>query len=292
MTSPLVLLGCQVVKGGDATPFMISPTAALSRSPGTGTMTCCARDHVEIGAEGGLTPMPCRRDSMAPIMVRMLRFRREYHLGGDDMINFRWWTALVPTVMKGLPSDGVDLSPQSVNGFLHQNRFKTPQDETRSSGFTPIIFAAFSGNSAVVNELLTRHSAVVDVNARVLVDLPKYGFEKGMDALTFAACGCPQDKVYEIVSLLLAHGADPNSTTWNSGGTPLMAAIIWHNIGGVQALIASAGTRLDLEKGIKANSATGRRSLYLHFEHDRLLEVVLPFSKSHSAVSRWKHQYV
>ena len=32
-----------VVKGGDAPPFMILPGVAMSNTPGTGQLTCCAR---------------------------------------------------------------------------------------------------------------------------------------------------------------------------------------------------------------------------------------------------------
>ena len=243
----------QVVKGGDATPFMISPTLALSRSPGTGKMLCCAHNHVKIDTDGVQRPVPCRKDRIAPSMLKMLQSRRAYHLGLDDLINFRMWTALVPNAMKGLPSVGMPLLPRSVEEFLAHNKFSNPHEEVCGSGYTPLIFSVISGNLAVVRELITRHS--VNVKAPVMIDLPKFGFEKGMDALAFAVGSCSSEKVYESVSLLLAAGADPN-TAFNSGATPLMAAIMWHSLAGIRALISCSGGKLDLEKGLRANNAT------------------------------------
>ena len=244
----------QVVKGGDAVPFMISPTTAIPRSPGTGRMTCCDCNHIAADAHGVPQPIPCRKDKMAPIMLTLLRSLREYHFGRDDLLHFRMFTAFMPLLMSGLPSEGMATPPRSVTEFLTQNRFNEPDEETDASGFTPLIFAAVSGNVDVVRELTTIHH--VDVLARVRAGFPKFGIEKGMDALTLAVSACPEDKVHEMVSFLLASGADPNLTFPGSGGTPLMGGVMWHNLEGVHALISCAGDRLDLEVGLKANNAT------------------------------------
>ena len=230
---------------------MISPTAAMPRSPGTGRMNCCDRNHVKIDAAGALQPIPCRKDKMTPIILKLLWSLREYHFGRDELLSFRWFTALTPLLMSGLSSEGMPPPPQSVNEFLTQNRFSKPDDETVASGFTPLVFAAISGNIDVVRELITTHH--VDVNARVRVGMPTFGFEKGATALVLAAGVCPQDKVHEMVSFLLASGSDPNLIP-GSGATPLMAAVMYHNLEGVRALLSC--DRLNLEKGLKANNAT------------------------------------
>ena len=192
---------------------------------------------------------------MAPVMLRLLRSLREFLLGQDDLINFRVWTALTPTIMKGLPLNGMPSTPQSVAAFLADYRFSSPQDEMlQGSGFSPLIVASLSGNIVVAKELLTRDD--VSVNARLQIDMPRFGIEKGMDALTFAAAGCADAQVYEMVSLLLAAGANCNSTCPRSRVTTLMSAIGWQNVEGVRALISSAAGQLDLEKGIRANNAT------------------------------------
>ena len=233
---------------------MISPTAAIPRSPGTGEMKCCASGHVKTGADGTQYQIPCMKEKMGPIMIQMLASYREYHLGLNDLINYRVWTAMTQKLMKGLPSEGMPPAPQTVAEYLTQNRFSKPDDETSSSGFTPLIFASLSGNVAVVSDLLTHHK--VNVKARTLIGLPKYGIERGMDALALAVAGCPQDRVHEIVSLLLGAGADPNIRFPKSGATPLMAAVLWHNLEGVRALASCAGDKLDLEIGLRINHAT------------------------------------
>jgi len=139
-----------------------------------------------------------------------------------------------------------------VNEFLTHNRFSKPDDETDASGFTPLVCAAMSGNIDVVRELITTHH--VDVNARVRNGMPTFGFEKGATALVLAAGVCPQDKVREMVSFLLASGSDPNLTLPGSGGTPLMSAVLYNNLEGVRALVSCG--RLNLEKGLNANNAT------------------------------------
>ena len=231
---------------------MISPAAAMPRSPGTGRMSCCDRNHVKIDAAGVPQPIPCRKDKMAPIILKLLRSLQEYHFGRDELLSFRMFTALTPLLMSGLSSEGMPPPPRSVNAFLTQNRFSKPDDETGASGFTPLVFAAMSGNIDVVRELITTHH--VEVNARVRVGMPKFGIEKGMHALALAAAVCPQNKVHEMVSFLLASGSDPNLTFPGSGGTPLMAAVAWHNLECVRTLVSC--NRLDLEKGLNANNAT------------------------------------
>jgi ankyrin repeat protein len=189
---------------------------------------------------------------MAPIMLKLLRSLREYHFGRDELLSFRMFTALMPLLMSGLPSERIPTALRSVAEFLNQNRFSEPDDETDASGFTPLVFAAISGNIGVVRELITTHH--VDVDARVRVGIPKFGVEKGMGTLALVASSCPQDKVREMASFLLASGADPNLPA-NSGVTSLIAAVTWQNLEGVRALVSCADV-LDLEKGITANNAT------------------------------------
>ena len=249
------LVVSQVVKGGDATPFMISPTAAIPRSPGTGRMACCDCGHAVLDAEGVPQPIPCKKVKMGSIMLTLLRSLREYHFGRDELLSFRMFTALMPLLMSGLlPSEGIPTPPRSVAEFLTQYRFSEPNDEMVASGYTPLVCAAASGNVGVVRELVNSHHA--DVKSQVRTGLPKFGLEKGMDALLFTVCCCPQCEVHEMVSLLLASGADPNLTYGISGGTALMGAVMWHNLEGVRSLISSAGDRLDLEQGLKVNNAT------------------------------------
>ena len=60
-------------------------------------------------------------------------------------------------------------------------------------------------------------------------------------------------QVYDVVTELIAAGADPNSTSAN-GGAPLFAAVAFQNLGGVCALLDC--DKIDLEKGLSGNNAS------------------------------------
>ena len=185
-------------------------------------------------------------------MFQMLEKKREYHLGSGNLLLFRLWTALASSVMQGLTHNESHEAPTSVQAFLALYRFASARDEeNRGSGFTPLAFAAISGNLPVVRELVD--SKGVDVRARVRVDVHDLGAEKGMDALSMAAACCSQLHVREVVTALLAAGADPNAAA-ASGGTPLFAAVAYQNLGGVCALLAC--DKIDLETGLHVNNAT------------------------------------
>ena len=233
---------------------MISPSAAISRSPGTGTMICCERGHTKMGNDGVKRTIPCRKSSFATVMLTMLKKRREFLLGSGDLVNYRMWTALTPSVMQGLPSDDLPALPSSVEEFISAYRFNSARDEENHGvGLCPILLSAMSGNLAVVNELISQYN--VDVNAQLQMHFYEYGVQQGATALTFSAALCPQDKVHAVISALLAAGADPNAQNMQ-GTSPLMAAAKYLSLEGTRALLACGGDALDLEKGSKANNAT------------------------------------
>lgn len=180
----------------------------------------------------------------------MLEKRREYCLGSGEIHLFRMWNAFSFVCTQGLT--GMAPPPATVSEFLAVNRFdKARDDESTGTGFSPLVFAALSGNAPVVCELIERHS--VDVNARIRIDMGDFGIEKGMCALGIAAGFCPQAQVCNIISSLLKAGADPNSR-FRSGGTPLMAAVVGQNEEAVRSLLVSGN--LNLEIGLRMNNAT------------------------------------
>ena len=261
-----------VCKGGDATPFMISATAAVSRAPGLGTFTCCSRNHVIVDEHGVEKPIPCKlavpyrccsiqhnasphpthspsslssssspssgdKDKIGGVMSRMLASRREYHLGSGDLLMFRVWSAFTFGIMQGLTHQ--EMPSTSIDAFLDLNRFASARDEEdRGSGYSPLIIASISGNLPIVRELIDTYGA--DVRCRVRVVLHEFGAGKGMDALGLAASTCPQRDVHGIVAALIASGADPNAASMG-GVTPLIAAIGGLSLGGVKALLTCAG---------------------------------------------------
>ena len=241
-----------VVQGGEATPFMISPSAALPRSPGMGTLLCCDIGHTRTGSDGVERSIPCIKDEIALVMLQMLQKRREYFLGLRHFAHFRMWTALVPSVMEGLPSDAIHALPHSVTEFVANYRFSGARDEeNKGSGLTPLMLAGLSGNVDVVDKLISEHQ--VDVDSGLQINLYDLGAEKGATALFLAAALCPQNSIHTIVVSLLRGGANPNVIT-KHGTTPLMAAAMYQSLEGTRALLTCGG--LDLEKKLRANGAT------------------------------------
>jgi len=98
------------------------------------------------------------------------------------------------------------------------------------------MIAASSGNVAVVEELITAGN--VDVDSRVLVDIPEFGIQKGGTALSGAVAFASSAQVHAIVALLIGAGADPNAKTVQ-GFTPCFAAIGFRNSEGVRYLLLS-----------------------------------------------------
>ena len=238
-------------------PFMLSPTTSIPRAPGMGTFTCCSRSHVMTDADGNERTVPCDKDKIGSVVCQMFEKRREYLLGSGkgSILFFRMWSALMLSCMQGLSQIGATPPPATVTDFLTSYRFDGPHDDEHvGSGFSPLIICSVSGNVPVIRELIVIHNA--NVNARILVDdlNADFGIEKGFDALALGASCAPQQHVHGVVSVLLEAGADPNSRSYVIGMTPLIGAVLYHNLGGVRALLACG--KLDLEIPLRVNHAT------------------------------------
>jgi hypothetical protein len=72
-----------VVKGGEATPYMMACQACMSRPPGCGTFTCCARNHRMPNDDGSWRTIPCDKEVLAPVMWKMLSSLTQFYLGAD-----------------------------------------------------------------------------------------------------------------------------------------------------------------------------------------------------------------
>ncbi len=202
---------------------------------------------------GNRKPIPCEKEAIGVTLLEMLRKRRQYHLGFDQRDLYRWFTALQSSFMRGLPQRLTLKLPETVQEFCAEYFFCTPADAERdSSGATPLMFAALSGNLAVTAVLLTREG--VDVNAQIRAAVPLFGAPKGSSALhKVMAYGA--DNVHEMIALLLNHGADPNLEA-EGGTTPLMAGVQFQNASATERLIRCAGERLEIEKGMDLNNNT------------------------------------
>jgi ankyrin repeat protein len=101
-----------------------------------------------------------------------------------------------------------------------------PQTVTRLGGMTPLLLAAKSGSTALVQALLQGGASV------------KQADQLGVTPLMMAAAGGNA----EIVKALVAGGADVNATESAHGQTALMFAAAYNRAGAVKALLAAGGS--------------------------------------------------
>jgi hypothetical protein len=122
-----------VVQGGDATPYMMSCHACVSRPPGCGTFTCCARNHRMPNPDGTWRTIPCDKEVLGPVMWTMLSSLMQFNLGDGRLDEYRKWSALVPHIMQGLPmpADAGLYSPTSVPDFLRMPSTASRRQTTR-----------------------------------------------------------------------------------------------------------------------------------------------------------------
>ena len=68
-----------VVKGPQAVPYMLSPTTIMSRPPGKGDLTCCARKHeMRDNKTGKMRTIPCDREKIGPVIWTLLQSKLQY----------------------------------------------------------------------------------------------------------------------------------------------------------------------------------------------------------------------
>ena len=185
----------------------------------------------------------------------LLQKRREYHLGFNETLLYRVWSAASSSIMQGLACDKMLVPPASVDDFLVEYKFDSLTDEeNRGSDITPLMLACASGNVRVVNELTTRY--LVNVNARTRIKIPEVGAARGGTALHFSGF-CPRDQSLAVITALLSAGAKPNAGT-AEGIPPLMAAASLLNSEAVACILNVYAEKdgLDIEKTLPMNSAS------------------------------------
>ena len=248
-----------LIKGPEASPVMISVAAGLSRTPGNGQFTCCSRRH-EMTIAGVLKAIPCDRSSIGSVVWKMLRSKHKDLRRRRRKDESRLWRAFTPHFMQGLTCEEMDASVPavSVNEFLQE--YGIAANETRGvisgiwpSGVSALLLSAMAGNAGVVRELAQRNPS--DVTARVRSDFRSLGITAGMTPLHLAVSFCATNHT-EIVTSLLAYGADPNAAFDKAKIPPLYCAAWMSNLAGLKSLLFCAGDRLHIEQKNTVNSDT------------------------------------
>ena len=207
--------------------------------------------------DGIMRTIPCDKVAIAKVMWGLIKAKLDHLRITNQTDAYRKWCAVMPHVMEGLtlPEEAAAFMPTSVEDFLRLYRFKSANSEEgkHGSGYTPLFFAALSGNLPVARALLENHKA--DPHVGINQFDVAVGWDKGSTALHAVCCMCPHEQTDEMVALLLRNGADPNRSS-KGGGTPLHASVWWHSQPGFHALLKHAKDTLRLDIGLTINNAS------------------------------------
>ena len=111
--------------------------------------------------DGIMRTIPCDKVAIAKVMWGLIKAKLDHLRITNQTDAYRKWCALMPHVMEGLalPEEAAAFMPTSVEDFLQLYRFKSTNSEEgkHGSGYTPLFFAAFSGNLPVARALLANH---------------------------------------------------------------------------------------------------------------------------------------
>ena len=138
--------------------------------------------------------VPCDKVAIAQVMWGLMKAKLDHLRVTNKTDAYRKWCGFMPHVMEGLPwpEEADAFVPSSVEEFLRLYRFQSPNDEEgkHGSGYTPLTFAALSGNVPVAQALLEEHGAdPLTTTRRFDVTL---GFDKDVTPLHAAMYACPR----------------------------------------------------------------------------------------------------
>ncbi len=209
------------VRSGTGIPKWISPLECQKLAVGTSSFGCCETNHTVI--------KKCRRPVSLELLDRLIEerarslFEKRRHEVARMMICLKkWWLR------------GLDFKHQKVSNvktFKNILRWKSPDDNEwfDRCDFPVLLYASLNDQRNVVKELLENISEEnKNLRTKYLCSrIPKsglstLGFTGHTSALHCAMAGAS----YEVVVLLLQHGADPYDSDI-AGNDPLMFASIF-----------------------------------------------------------------
>ena len=175
--------------------------------------------------------------TLGPVLYNLITKRKELARVENDVVGFRMMHVLTDWLLDGC---GVILpDPEPFEQWMATMRFKTPTDNVRGSGITPLYYAVMSGRTDLVEALLDRGAPIACTCKK---SLPKWGTMMGSPALGVAACYARDGRVIE---LLLRRGADSRQPISFMGDTALLGGVITGNIETVKALMRHDSTLAD-----------------------------------------------
>ncbi|CAE7543489.1 Ankrd17 [Symbiodinium sp. CCMP2592] len=177
-----------------------------------------ARRYLDAPGDGQFT-VEQDRLQIARVLVQMVWKKLLYLLDQGDWHGYRFLLNTQATcIFKGLdvaPLEGlmpgfvprsdpfVDRTAYHVEWFLHENGFRSISERDKA-GWTPLCYAAMTGNASLVESLLEKRA---DCNEKITKQKPELSMSKGMPVLSLATLF----QSNEVVKVLLAAKAKVNA---------------------------------------------------------------------------------
>ncbi|CAE7543476.1 Kidins220 [Symbiodinium sp. CCMP2592] len=204
-----------------------------------------ARRYLDAPGEGEFT-IEEDRLQIAQVLVQIVWRKLLFLLDEGDWHGYRFLLNTQPTcIFKGLnvpPVEGlipgfvpksdpfVDRTAYHVEWFLHENGFRSISERDKA-GWTPLCYAAMSGNSSLVQSLLEKRA---DCNEKMTKQKPELAMSKGMPVLSLAT----HFHSNEVVKVLLAARANVNARD-SRHSVPLQWACHTDNLEAARILLAA-----------------------------------------------------
>lgn len=211
-------------------PFLLveSPTSIRSYPPG-GLFT---RGWLTETVGLGDFTVDDDRVKLGPVMSELIEARKRVALEHATPVELLWYRLLHAAKSHLLRGTRFEVRAEgTLAEWMSTMRFESARDGEKS-GLTPLLFAAISGRTDLVTALL---DAGADIHCRLAKSHPQFDhWTKGSSVMHIAAM---HDNV-EMMTLLLARGADPRLREAGSGTTPLGFACEIGCMGNIRALLA------------------------------------------------------
>jgi len=229
-----------------------SPTSIATFPPG-GTL---GRDWLVAARIGhGAFTIDADKTAIGPILCDLITTRKALALTKGDLTFYRTLHAASAWLLDGC---GIEVPEEPFDEWMAAMHFSTANDDARSTGLTPLIFAVMTGRADLVEALIDLGASTECVSK---VAEPSLQIEKGSTALSVAACvfriltraplpsPATKARAFEsharramardgtIIELLLRHGADPRRRIGPFGLSALFHAVAHNNIHSVRAFM-------------------------------------------------------
>lgn len=168
---PLLISDSEKLSTVGAIDFLLSQLGRSEKAVCSGDFTCCRLNH-RVGARA----IPCDKDQLGDILLRLYDSKLQQLKANNQRLMYGLLLCLRETVYSGtIHQPGRPSSSETVNEFLDRIAYKSI-DDLNEIGDTPLHWAVFLADVALVSKLLTAKPELANIRNKV-----------GLTALTLGA---------------------------------------------------------------------------------------------------------